>query len=202
MPFVVALTGGIGSGKSLVSDAFRKLGATVIDTDQIARELTGIDGAALPAIVKQFGNDVLLPDGTLNRNRLRDLVFRDSQTKLQLEKILHPMIRARAAKEIRNSVGPYVILVVPLLVETGGYRDIAARILVIDCDEQLQVERVIRRSGLSRDQVLAIMRAQASRRDRLALADDVISNEGTVDQTLPQVSRLHEKYLEFARMQC
>lgn len=202
MPFVVALTGGIGSGKSLVSDAFAKLGATVIDTDQIARELTGIDGAAMPAIVKQFGNDVLLPDGTLDRNRLRDLVFRDSRKKLQLERILHPMIHAEAAKQIRDSVGPYVILVVPLLIETDTFWDVAARILVIDCDEQLRIERVMRRNGLSRDQVMAIMRAQASRQDRLALADDVISNDGTIDEILPQVSRLHEKYLQFACLQC
>jgi dephospho-CoA kinase len=199
MPFIVALTGGIGSGKSLVSDAFMDLGATVIDTDRIARQLTGAGGAALPEVAAQFGEEMLLPDGSLDRDRMRELVFRDAQARQRLEQILHPMIRAQAGNEIRSAKGPYVILVVPLLVETGAYRDLAARTLVVDCDEELQVERVMRRSDLSRDGALAIMRAQVSRQDRLARADDVITNEGRPEDIQPQIARLHDKYLRLAR---
>ncbi|HUF21890.1 MAG TPA: dephospho-CoA kinase [Burkholderiales bacterium] len=199
MPFVVALTGGIGSGKSLVSDAFMDLGATVVDTDQIARQLTGAGGAALPEVAAQFGEEMLLPDGSLDRDRMRELVFRDPQARQRLEQILHPMIRAQSGNEIRSAKGPYVLLVVPLLVERGGYRDLAARTLVVDCDEELQVERVMRRNDLSRDQALAIMRAQVSRQERLARADDVITNEGRPKDIQPQIARLHDKYLRLAR---
>jgi dephospho-CoA kinase len=200
MPFIVALTGGIGSGKSLVSDAFMDLGATVVDTDRIARQLTGAGGAALPEVAAQFGEEMLLPDGSLDRDRMRELVFRDAPARQRLEQILHPMIRAQAGNEIRSAKGPYVILVVPLLVETGGYRDLAARTLVVDCDEELQVERVMRRDDLSRDRALAIMRAQVTRQERLARADDVITNEGRPEDIQPQIARLHDKYLRLARI--
>jgi dephospho-CoA kinase len=199
MPFIVALTGGIGSGKSLVSDAFMDLGATVVDTDRIARQLTAAGGAALPEVAVQFGEEMLLPDGSLDRDRMRELVFRDPQARQRLELVLHPMIRAQAGNEIRSAKGPYVILVVPLLVETGGYRELAARTLVVDCDEELQVERVMRRNDLSRDQALAIMRTQVSRQERLARADDVITNEGRPEDIQPQIARLHDKYLRLAR---
>lgn len=199
MPFVVALTGGIGSGKSLVSDAFMDLGATVVDTDQIARQLTGARGAAMQEIATQFGEEMLLSDGSLNRDRMRELVFRDRQARQRLEQILHPMIRALSGNEILSAKGPYVLLVVPLLVEGGGYRDLAARTLVVDCDEELQVERVMRRNDLSRDQALAIMRAQVARQERLARADDVITNEGRPEDIQPQVARLHDKYRRLAK---
>jgi dephospho-CoA kinase len=198
MPFVVALTGGIGSGKTLVSDAFAKLGATIVDTDRIAHQLTESGGDALQAIVEAFGRRMLRDDGSLDRKRMRALVFANPEARQRLENILHPLIRAKVQREIETSRGPYVILVVPLLVETGAYRDSIARVLVVDCDEHLQVERVISRSGLAPEQVQAIMRAQAPRRERLAHADDVISNENAPEAILPQVARLHELYLRLA----
>lgn len=201
MPFVVALTGGIGSGKTLVSDAFARLGATVVDTDRIAHQLTGSGGAALPAIVDAFGRKMLRNDGSLDRERMRKLVFASPEARQRLEGILHPLIREMAEHEIEYAQGPYVILVVPLLVETGAFRDVVARVLVVDCNERLQLERVVSRSGLAPEQVKAIMRAQATRPQRLAHADDVIANENTPDAVEPQVARLHELYLRLAGVQ-
>ena len=197
MSFVVGLTGGIGSGKSAVSDEFAALGATVVDTDVIARELTEKGGAALAEVERIFGRDFIAA-GAMDRKRMRDHVFADPAAKRALEGLLHPMIRAESARRSAAATGPYVIHVVPLLVESPDYRQRVDRVLVVDCPEETQAERVRARSGLSADEVRAIMRSQASRAERLAAADDVIDNSGPRDALRKQVAALHQKYLQFA----
>ena len=199
MAFVVVLTGGIGSGKTAVSDRFQQLGAEIVDTDIIARELTGAGAEAMSHIVARFGADVLAPNGSLDRARMRARAFGDSQVKGDLEAILHPMIRACAAEMVAAASRPYVVLVVPLLLETGAYRDIADRILVVDCPESVQIERTMARSQLSRTEVERILAAQTTREARLAIADDVIENDAGLDSLAKNVGRLHERYLELAQ---
>ena len=203
MTFVVGVTGGIGSGKSTVTDLLAEHGAAVVDTDAIAHELTGANGAAVSAIAAAFGVEVLRADGGLDRAEMRRLVFSDALARARLETILHPMIR-RESEARCDAAGaqdaPYVLLVVPLLVETGGYRERVARVLVIDCSEDVQVSRVMARSGLSADQVRAIMATQVSRAERLAIADDVVVNDGDLDSLRDQLDVLHERYLTMARV--
>jgi len=199
MSFIVGLTGGIGSGKSTVAELFFALGVAVVDTDVIAHEMTGPQGAAMPAIGKAFGQSVLLPDGGLNRAAMRHLVFSDSSAKSRLETILHPMIRSES--EARCGVAtaaPYVLLVVPLLIESAEYRRCVDRILVVDCDETVQVLRVMARSHLSAGEVQAIMATQVSRSKRLAAANDVVSNSENLETLGPQIAVLHQRYLELA----
>jgi dephospho-CoA kinase len=196
--FVVGLTGGIGSGKSAAADEFAKLGATVVDTDVISRELTEKGGAAVADIERMFGKD-FVSGGAMDRKRMRDHVFADPGAKRALEALLHPMIREESAQRIAASAGPYVIHVVPLLIESPDYRRRVDRVLVVDAPEETQVERVRARSGLAADEVRAIMRGQLSRAERLAAADDVIDNRGTRDALRKQVGALHQKYLQFAR---
>jgi len=195
--FVVGLTGGIGSGKSAVSEQFAALGATVVDTDVIARELTDRGGAAVAEVERIFGKE-FIAGGAMDRKRMRDHVFADPAAKRALEGLLHPMIRAESARRSVAASGPYVIHVVPLLIESPDYRRRVDRVLVVDCPEDTQVERVRARSGLSVDEVRAIMRSQASRAERLAAADDVIDNSGPHDALRKQVAALHQKYLQFA----
>ena len=199
MPFVVALTGGIGSGKTAVSDLLHRLGAGVVDTDVIARELTASAGGAMPEIAKRFGREVLGADGSLDRAKMRTLAFADAQAKRDLEAILHPMIRARAAELVKALRAPYVVLVVPLLVETGAYRDIVDRVLVVDCPESVQIERTMARSQLSRADAERIVSSQVSRAARLAIADDVITNDSGRDELAAAVYGLHDRYLALAR---
>lgn len=199
MSFVVGLTGGIGSGKSAAAAEFERLGASVIDTDAIAHELTAAGGAALDEIRKVFGPDVLAASGALDRDKMRTLVFADPAAKKALEALLHPMIREESRRRIARARGPYVIHVVPLLVESPDYRGRVDRVLVIDAPEALQVERVRSRSGLSEAQVRAIVAAQATRAERLAAADDVIENRGTIEALREQVAVLHRKYLEYSQ---
>jgi len=196
--FVVGLTGGIGSGKSAAADEFARLGATVVDTDAIAHELTGKGGAAIPGVEKLFGKD-FIADGAMDRKRVREHVFADPAAKRALEGLLHPMIREESARRIAAAAGPYVVHVVPLLVESADYRRRVDRVLVVDCPEETQLERVRARSGLSEDEVRAIMRGQASRAERLAAAADVIDNSGSRDALRTRVAALHQKYLQFAR---
>ncbi|HEY5291272.1 MAG TPA: dephospho-CoA kinase, partial [Burkholderiales bacterium] len=170
MPFTVGLTGGIGSGKSAAAQVFEELGATVIDTDAIAHALTAPGGAAIAPIRAAFGADYLTPEGALARTRMRELVFADAAKKRLLESILHPMIRARTSELAQAARSAYVILMVPLLIESGDYRRRCQRILVVDCPEELQVARVMARSGLDAEQVRAIMAAQVGRAARLAAA--------------------------------
>jgi dephospho-CoA kinase len=200
--FVVGLTGGIGSGKSAAADEFARLGATVVDTDAIAHELTAKGGAALPHIEELFGSAFVV-GGAMDRKRMRDHVFADAAAKRKLEGLLHPMIRDESERRIaaveREKSGPYVILVVPLLIESPDYRKRVDRVLVVDAPEDTQVERVRARSALAEDEVRAIMRTQVSRAARLAAADDVIDNAGSRDALRTQVAALHQKYLQFGR---
>ena len=198
MPLVVALTGGIGSGKSSVAEAFARRGIAVVDTDAIAHELTGPGQPATRAIATAFGPDYLTPEGALDRARMRERVFADDGSRRQLEAILHPLIRAEALRRVAAAVSAYVVLVVPLLVETGAWRDAARRVLVVDCPESLQVERVMKRSGLTADAVRAIMGAQVSRKERLARADDVVLNDGDLAALDTAVEALHRRYLALA----
>ena len=199
MKFVVGLTGGIGSGKSAAADEFAALGASVVDTDAIARELTDKGGAALADIERRFGAAFLDASGAMNRKKMRDHVFADPAAKQALENLLHPLIREESARRIVAASGPYVVHVVPLLLESPGYRDRVDRVLVVDASEQAQLARVRARSGLSADEVRAIMRTQVSRAERLAGADDVIDNSGSLEALRKQVGALHQKYLQFAR---
>jgi dephospho-CoA kinase len=193
--FSVGLTGGIGSGKSLVAELFGRLGATIVDTDAISHGLTVPHGPAMAAIADAFGPGFVAADGALDRARMRALVFADPAAKSRLEAILHPMIRAAAEAGAAAATGPYVIFVVPLLVESGGWRHRVDRILVVDCPEELQVSRVIQRNGLAEEQVRAIMAAQATRSQRLAEADDIVANGADMASLEPQIASLHEKYL-------
>ena len=195
---VVGVTGGIGSGKTAAVSLFEALGAGVVDTDAIAHVLTRPGGAAMSAIRARFGPGYVSADGGLDRAAMRALVFADAAAKRDLEAILHPLIGARSRAALMEAGGPYVLLVVPLLVERGGYRDVVDRVLVIDCDESLQVERVMQRSGLTAEQVRAIMATQASREQRLRAADDVIRNDGTPARLAEQVRALHQHYLSLA----
>ena len=198
MAFAVGLTGGIGSGKTTISDLFAELGVDVIDTDEISRALTGKAQPAVAQISEQFGPDVVAGDGSLNRDRMREIAFSDPEARKKLQGILHPLIRAEVQRRLAASANLYALVVVPLLVESRGY-DFADRVLVIDCSEEQQIERVMHRSGLSRDQVKAIMATQASRSERLAAADDVINNDGEIADLRSQVEKLHRQYLSLSR---
>jgi dephospho-CoA kinase len=198
MAFCVGLTGGIGCGKSLAADLFADLGATIVDTDVISRELTSAGGDAIPAIAQAFGDEYVQRDGSMNRAAMRTLVFGDAHAKARLEAILHPLIRARSRALLEQAKSPYAILVVPLLFETGAYRDAVDRVVVVDCDESRQIERVKTRSGLGEDDVRAIMAAQIDRQRRREQADDVIDNNSDIQALRSQVRRLHERYLSMA----
>lgn len=198
MTFVVGLTGGIGSGKSAAAAEFARLGATLVDTDVIAHELTERGGAAIAPIESFFGAGYIGASGAMDRKKMRERVFSDPAAKTALETLLHPMIRAESARRIAAATGPYVVHVVPLLVESGDYGDRVDRILVIDAPEETQVKRVSARSRFSEDEVRAIMRTQASRAERLAAADDVIDNGGSLDALQKQVRALHARYIEMA----
>jgi dephospho-CoA kinase len=196
--FVVGLTGGIGSGKSAAADEFARLGASVVDTDAIAHALTQQGGAAVAEIEKRFGKEFVL-DGAMDRKKMRDHVFADAAAKRALEALLHPMIREESARLIAAARAPYVMHVVPLLIESPDYRRRVNRVLVVDVPEEVQVARVRARSNLPEAEVRAIMRTQVTRAARLAAADDVIDNAGSRDALRNQVAALHQKYLQFAK---
>lgn len=204
--FIVGLTGGIGSGKSTVAELFAARGAELVDTDAIAHELTAPGGAAMPALLAVFGPAMADRDGALDRTAMRRTVFADPGARQQLEDILHPLIRQISSARCRAAASPYVILAVPLLVESGTYRQRCQRIVVVDCPEKLQIERVMARSGISRAEVEAIMATQATRAQRLAAADDVVSNDGDLTNLYRQVDKLDLEYLrlssEIAKAKC
>jgi dephospho-CoA kinase len=200
MGYVVGLTGGIGSGKTTIAGLFAELGAAVVDTDAIAHALTSARGAAMPAIAGAFGDAVLRKDGSLDRAAMRRFCFSDPAARKSLETILHPLIRDESLACCRRADdAPYALLVVPLLIESGAYREHVSRILVVDCDEARQVARTMARSALTEEEVRAIMAAQASRAERLAAANDVLSNTGPRDALRTGVSALHRRYAELAR---
>lgn len=196
--YIVSLTGGIGSGKSTVADLFVARGAALVDTDAIAHELTAPGGAAMSALRARFGDVIVRSDGGLDRAAMRRRVFADAEAKAALEGILHPLIRAESDRRCALAQAPYVILAVPLLVESGTYRARCDRVLVVDCAPETQVARVMARSGLSEAEVRAIIAAQATREARLAAADDVVDNGGHAEALVPQVDALHRAYLDAA----
>jgi dephospho-CoA kinase len=197
--FVVGLTGGIGSGKSTVADLFATQGVPLVDTDLIAHRITAPQGIAMPQIAAEFGDAFVAPDGSLDRTRMRTLVFSDEGARKRLEAITHPLIRAETEREQREAQGPYVIVVVPLLVESGNWKTRVNRVLSVDCSVETQIARVMNRNGFSREQVLAIIARQATREARLAAADDVIDNDNVPLETLKaQVEAQHRAYLSLA----
>lgn len=199
--FAVGLTGGIGSGKTAVADMFALLGAAVIDSDAIAHALTAPGGAAIDAIARKFGSHYIGSDGSLDRPQMRERVFRDPSAKEQLESILHPRIREVAMAQAAASKfgAPYVLFVVPLLIESGDWRSRIDRLLLVDCSPATQETRVCARSRLDLALVRRIIAQQARRAERLDAADDVLVNEGPLDQLNPRVQWLHRRYCEAAR---
>jgi dephospho-CoA kinase len=193
----IGLTGGIASGKSTVARRFAELGVAVIDADEAARAVVAPSTPGLAAVVRRFGAGVVGANGELDRRALRDLIFSDPGSRRDLEAILHPLIRAHMEQSAERAAGPYVVMAIPLLVE-GGSRDRVDRILVVDVDEAVQLQRVMARDGCSLDEARAILAAQASRSARLAAADDVLPNIGTVTDLRQAVDALHGRYLRLA----
>lgn len=198
--FVVGLTGGIGSGKSVVAKIFADKSVPIIDADITAREITQKGTPALASIVEHFGVNILLPDGSLDRKALRQLIFSDKKQRLWLEELLHPLIRIEMHNQIKNFSAPYCIAVIPLLLEVEFYSFIN-RILVVDTKESIQIERVQIRDQINPVEIQAIIDSQAKAQDRRAKAHDIIVNDGTIADLLPQVEKLHALYLELAENQ-
>jgi len=198
--FAVGLTGGIGSGKTTVADLFAAHGVAVVDTDVIAHRITAPGGDAMPLIEAAFGRQFVAADGSLDRAKMRALVFSDNAAKLRLEAITHPLIRTETERERGAATGPYVLIVVPLLVESGTWKSRVDRVLVVDCSVETQIARVMHRNAFSREQVLAIVARQATREARVAAADDVILNDhAALDRLTEEVRRLHRYYQKLAR---
>ena len=190
------LTGGIGSGKSTVATLFSELGARIVDTDQIAHQLTQIGGEAITVIRNEFGDDFIDPAGAMDRTKMRQLVFSDATAKKRLESILHPLIRAQSQRlAVSSSDAPYTLVVVPLLFESGHYRDWLHQVIVVDCSEARQIARTMQRSHLSEEEVRAIMSQQVSRTQRLESADAIIQNDGSLAELRFQVEELHSRLI-------
>jgi dephospho-CoA kinase len=195
---LIGLTGGIGSGKTAVSNLFAQLGAGIVDTDLIAHQITAPGGKAIPLIRDHFGAEFIDNGGALDRAKMRSLVFQNPEAKKALEKITHPLIRQetlRQAGQLADAGAPYLLLVVPLLIESGAWIDQIDYLVVVDCPEETQIQRVMHRSNLSRTEVEAILKAQASRQERLALANTVIDNQGKLSELKSAVQELHQKIL-------
>ena len=199
--YVVAITGGIGSGKTTVANQFAALGIEVVDADLIARDVVAPGTPALAAITSHFGPEILTEQGLLDRRVLRERIFSDQAAKSWLNALLHPIIRSEMLRQCAAVSSPYCLLVVPLLVE-NRLTELADRVLVIDVDEATQIERTCHRDGVSREQAQAILASQASRSERLAMADDVLDNQsGTTETIRERILALHETYLAFASQQ-
>lgn len=199
LPTIVGLTGGIGSGKTAVSDRLKSLGACVIDTDVLAQQLTAPHGDAISQIESSFGPDSIDKDGSMNRAYMRELIFDNSEARAMLESILHPLIRQRAFEQIKQANAPYCVLVVPLLTEKGGWREILEFIVVVDCDKETQIERVMQRNAWPLSQIKAVIASQASREERLAIATHVIENVGNLEDLLEKVDALHKVLMKNAK---
>ena len=198
MNLVIGVTGDIGSGKSTVAEFLQAQGAAVVDTDHIAHALTAPGGAAISAIAAEFGAEFITPQGAMDRVRMRQLVFSDNSVKSRLEQILHPLIRQQVEQQLQQAQGCYTLLLVPLLVETGAYRQLLDRTLVVDLPETLQISRTMARSGLSEAEVKAIMARQASRDERLQAADDIVRNDTDLKSLQQQLLTLHQRYVALA----
>ena len=203
-PYSIGLTGGIGSGKSTVGEAFAAQGVAVIDTDTIAHAMTAPGGPAIAAIRAAFGDDFIGSDGAMDRVRMRDHVFKLPAERARLEGLLHPLIRLETARQAGAATSPYVILMIPLLVEAArrdpAWRERFDRVAVVDCSEATQIARVMARNGFTEEAVRRILAAQATRAERLAAADDVIDNDGAPAAIAPRVARLHQEYLRLAAL--
>ena len=200
MTYVIGLTGGIGSGKTAVSDIFQSLGISVVDADLASRVVVEKGRPALAEIAHHFGDDILLADGSLDRAKLRALVFKDPVERRWLERLTHPLIRQEIKAGLDNATSPYTLLVSPLLVESGQ-SELTDRVLVVDVPEELQLSRTMQRDNNPASQVQSIIKAQASRETRLSYADDVIVNDGSLEDLQVQVETLHRKYLKLAAQQ-
>jgi dephospho-CoA kinase len=198
MTYLVGLTGGIGCGKSTVGARFAELGGGLIDADAVSHSLTRREAPGWMAIRAEFGENFFGPDGELDRARLRQAVFADAAAKASLEAVLHPLIRSETSRQIADSTAAYVLLMVPLLFESGRYRERCQRVLVVDCQESTQVRRVVARNGMAPDDVRAVIRSQFGRTQRLARADDVIDNEGDPDRIAGAIARLDRLYRRLA----
>lgn len=197
MVYTVALTGGIGSGKSTIAEAFSRSGVTVVDADIIARQVVEPGQRALALISQHFGSKILLEDGSLNRRALREEIFSSPQQKQWVNNLLHPLIQQRTRDEIARATSPYVLWVVPLLVE-NNLQNKANRVLVVDVSPETQIARTMKRDNVSREHAQQILAAQATREARLAVADDIINNDGSPQDAAVHVDRLHRQYLKLA----
>ncbi len=199
MTFVVGLTGGIASGKTTVANLFHdQFGIEIVDADIAAREVVEPGSEGLQALESRYGNKVLLPDGRLNRSELREIIFSDEREKQWVNQLLHPLIRRRMLEQLENINSAYALLVIPLMVE-NGLQSMADRVLVIDVNEKVQLERTMQRDHVSEQQARSILAAQANREQRLAIADDVVKNDAKNQKLLPQITELHQKYLALCR---
>ena len=195
MSLIIGLTGGIGSGKTSATRFFAAEGIAIIDADTIAHELTGAQGNAIPNIKKYFGVDFITKNGELDRKKMKNRIFSDINSRKKLEEILHPLIQAEVMHRIENASSPYIIVVAPLLLETGDYCETVTRILVVDCNEEYQISRTVSRDGLSKEEVRTIMATQKPRQERLNQADDVIVNDTDISSLQEKVKLQHNIYL-------
>jgi dephospho-CoA kinase len=195
MSLIIGLTGGIGSGKTSATKFFAAEGIAIIDADTIAHELTGAQGDAIPNIKKYFGVDFITKNGKLDRKKMKNRIFSDINSRKKLEKILHPLIQAEIMHRIETAFSPYIIVVAPLLLETGDYCETVTRILVVDCNEECQISRTVSRDGLSKEDVRTIMATQKPRQERLNQADDVIVNDTDISSLQEKVKLQHNIYL-------
>lgn len=195
MATIIGLSGGIASGKTTVANLFNKhFNIDIVDADIVAREVVALGSEGLKQITAHFGEAILLEDGTLNRSKLRELIFSDPKQKLWLNDLLHPMIRDKIDSDLSKVTSPYALLVAPLLIE-NHMQGMADRVLIVDVPVEVQIERTMNRDNVSREQVASILKSQASREQRLAVADDVIKNHTKNQELLPQITDLHQKYL-------
>jgi len=199
---LVGLTGGIGSGKSAIAERLASYGASIVDSDLIAHQITSTGGLAIEPIAERFGSEFIQTDGALDRKKMRVLVFEDLQSRKALEAITHPLIRTKAIEQARLAIerqALYIVFVVPLLLESSEWFQFIDHVVVADCSEAIQIQRVMERNGLTRQEVESILQAQATRAERLAQADTVIENMGSLEDLAEQVRLLHQKILQIRR---